>query len=135
MQYAPLVPLRFASASPATPSTWTGTVTGKAAGPTDTDYEPRPLPSPCVRAGDQHLGVTQHQSGPGMVPLRPFVTARLDEEDATGHDPAVVAAHRRIVDAWHASRSPVHRAGLELAVKAVAGIWSDHPDFDPTWRS
>ena len=39
-----------------------------------------------------------------MVPLRPFVLARLNQEDATGRDPAVIAAHRRILDAWRASR-------------------------------
>ena len=75
----------------------------------------------------------QQQSGPGLVPLRPLVLARLDHEAAAGRDPAVIAAHRRIIDAWHASRSPVHRAGLEAAVKALAGIWADHPDYDPTW--
>ena len=69
-----------------------------------------------------------------MGPLRPFLTARLDEAQAAGSDdPDVLAAHRRILDAWHASRSPIHRAGLDAAVKAMAGIWAQHPDYDPTW--
>ncbi len=78
--------------------------------------------------------MTQQQHGPGMVPLHPFIMARLDDQEAAGDRPAVVAAHRRIVEAWHASRSPIHRAGLELAVKAVAGVWSEHPDYGPKWR-
>lgn len=45
--------------------------------------------------------MTQHQSGPGMVPLRPFVTACLDEDEAAGRDPAVIAAHRRLLAAYN----------------------------------
>jgi len=29
----------------------------------------------------------------------------------------------------------IYRAGLQVAVKALAGIWVDHGDYDPTWRS
>ncbi len=29
----------------------------------------------------------------------------------------------------------MHRAGLQVAVKALAGIWVNHGDHDPTWRS
>ena len=68
-----------------------------------------------------------------MVPLRPFILASLHEDAGVARDPAVTDAHRRILDAWHASRSPVHRAGLELTVEALAGIWADHADYDPTW--
>jgi len=63
----------------------------------------------------------QGQHGPGLVPLRPIVLARLEEDEDASRDLAITTAHRRILDAWHASGSPIHRAGLEVAVKALAG--------------
>ena len=84
-------------------------------------------PAPCAMTDEQH--------GPGMVRLDRFVEQRLDEDQTAGRDPAVVAAHRRIVDAYRASRDwSLHKAGVGLGLKAVASIYADHPDYDSTWH-
>lgn len=73
-------------------------------------------------------------TGPGMVPLEKFVDARLSAQAPTV-DAEVLGAHRRILEAYRASRyGTMHRAGLQVAVKSLAGIWASHPDYDPTWR-
>lgn len=74
-------------------------------------------------------------SGPGMVPLEQFLQARLDEQEPD-EDPDVLKAHRRILAAFRSARfGTMHRAGLQVAVKALASIWAEHGDYDPTWRS
>lgn len=73
-------------------------------------------------------------SGPGMVPLEQFVEARL-YENTPAVNAAAVAAHRKVLKAHRAARfGTMHHAGLQVAVKALAGIWADHADYDPAWR-
>ena len=44
-------------------------------------------------------------------------------------------AHRQILAAFRLARyGTMHRAGLQVAVKALAGIWADHGDYDPGWQ-
>lgn len=81
--------------------------------------------------------MTQQQSGRGFVALDTFLEARLAEQEGQTLDAravADIAARRRIIAAHRASRSLIYRAGIEVALKALAGVWSDHPDFDPRWR-
>lgn len=49
-------------------------------------------------------------------------------------------AKRRIVEMWvaRADDHPVttaHRTGLGLAIKALASVYADHPDYNPTWAA
>ncbi|MFC3690341.1 DUF6221 family protein [Aquipuribacter hungaricus] len=71
-----------------------------------------------------------------MVPLDRFVAARLDEDPVTSARERAEAEVKRHLLAAHARTRPftVHRAGYEFALRVVAGIWADHPDYDPTWR-
>lgn len=96
---------------------------------------------------------------PGSMPMDRFVAARLTADDALVrvhhtaacsasdaatrmcHCPvpvrerAELAAHRRLLDAYRdAEQDSTHRASLEVALKALAGVWAEHPDYDPTWR-
>jgi hypothetical protein len=79
--------------------------------------------------------MAHQQSGPGMVSLDGFVSARLHEDQELGRrSPTEVLAVQRIIAAHRAATSPVHRAGIGVALKALAGVWAQHPDYDPTWR-
>lgn len=56
------------------------------------------------------------------------------------HDPARVlddvAAKRRVHDAYRRAKpGSMNRSGLTIALKALACAWSDHPDFDASWRA
>lgn len=81
-------------------------------------------------------GLMADVSGPGMVPLEQFLQARFDEQEPGAVDPDVLGAHRRVLAAFRSARyGTMHRVGLQAAVKALASIWAEHSDYDPTWRS
>ena len=76
------------------------------------------------------------QSGPGMVSLELFLAGRLDEDTvSTAHEEAEADVKRQVLDAHHRSKPfTVHRAGIDIALRTIAGIWAEHPDYDPSWR-
>lgn len=78
------------------------------------------------------------QDPPDAEDLAGEFSHAVNAEHAARHSPArtlrEVAAHRRIVAAYRDARTPTQRAALGVALKAVAGIWAEHPDYDPTWR-
>ena len=87
----------------------------------------------------QHAAVaTPPVSGPGSVPLDAFLDARLTEDSEkgpTGRERAELEAKRLILSAYTKARyGTMHRAGLHVAAKAIAGVWAGHADFDPSWR-
>jgi hypothetical protein len=93
------------------------------------------------------------------LPVTEFVLARIEEDEAwtlgadceyTGSDlrrqpacPARVlaqcAAMRKIVEMFQTARPAMgewesdYASAAYDAVRALASIWSDHPQFDPTW--
>lgn len=82
--------------------------------------------------------MTQTQTvGPGMVSLDAFVEARLHEEQPglQGRAHLEMIAKQQVLAAYRRSRfGTTHRAGLAVALKAFARIWTNHGDFDPSWR-
>ena len=71
-----------------------------------------------------------------MVSMERFVAERLDEDPATtAREQAEADVKRKVLDAHHHSKPfTVLRAGIDIALRAIAGIWADHPDYDPSWR-
>ena len=54
----------------------------------------------------------------------------------TAREQAEADVKRQVLAAHHQSKPfTVHRAGIDIALKAIASIWADHPDYDPSWRS
>ena len=73
-----------------------------------------------------------------MVSLEAFVEARLAEEQPVAEGRARVEfnAKREVLAAYRRARfGSTHRAGVGIALKAIARIWDDHDDFDPAWRT
>lgn len=79
------------------------------------------------------ISISDHwPDDPVQFPTNP-VTEHIGRQDPA-HVLALVAAHRRILDRYRQVQPfTVHHAGIGIGLKAVAGIWSDHPDYDPTW--
>ena len=93
----------------------------------------------------------------GKRDLAAFITARLDEEEPreicgcfdTNHWPPCtpqpwadrkrreIAAFRAVVASYEASVRSVGE-GLSRSLRELvlwrAAVWSDHPDYDPSWK-
>ncbi len=86
--------------------------------------------------------------------LTEFISARLDEDEAYAHYSgqwvetceamrAILAEYAKVShgdtdysDVWVAGLSMYAdgwKAGLGVAVRNLAVIWHDHPDYDPAW--
>jgi len=73
-----------------------------------------------------------------MVPLDTFVADRLADDLPVGdaRSRAEAVAKRQVLEAFRRARyGTMHQVGIGVALKAIAGIWADHADFDPTWSS
>src|SRR5258708_5479124 len=96
------------------------------------------------------------QTGSEYLPARVYGKGGRDRPGAdtsraypgdpiAGHDRAgvlgEVKAKRAILKAWEGdgpmdfSEPPQFWAALDIAVRALAAVWSDPPDYDPAWNA
>lgn len=70
--------------------------------------------------------------------VHPTPELDADAAHAARHSPArvlaTIAAHRHMVEAYRRARTPMQSAAAGYALKALAQVWADHPDYSPLWR-